>query len=65
MNENAAIAIVLTSFAGCTAVSSYSHSNRVAEYPGTVCVQRAWTHADRIECVKAQIITIAPKKEEK
>ena len=63
MNENAMLAVVIASFAGCTAVGSYS-SDRVkeAEYPGTACVKAAWTQADRIECVKAQVVTLRPKQ---
>lgn len=60
MNENAMLAIVIASMAGCTAVGSYSGATRSPEYPGTACVRAAWTQADRIECVKAQIIKLQP-----
>ena len=60
MTENAMIAIAIASMASCTAVGSYSAVNRSPEYPGTACVRAAWTQADRIECVKAQAIKIAP-----
>lgn len=61
MTENAMLAIAISSVASCTAVSSYSAVHRSPEYPGTVCVRSAWTQADRIECVKAQIITLKPE----
>lgn len=62
MTENAMLAVAIASIAGCTAVGSYSTSKaHEAEYPGTACVRAAWTQADRIECVKAQIITLKPK----
>ncbi|HEX8106679.1 MAG TPA: hypothetical protein VF516_03075 [Kofleriaceae bacterium] len=61
MTENAMIAIAIASIAGCTAVGAYSSSKeRAAEYPGTACVRAAWNQADRLECVKAQVITIKP-----
>jgi hypothetical protein len=62
MTENAMLAIAIASVAGCTAVGSYS-SNKAqeAKYPGTACVERAWSHADRIECVKAQIVVLKPE----
>jgi uncharacterized protein YceK len=63
MTENAALAIAVASIAGCTAVSNYGSSKqKEAEYPGTACVRAAWNHADRIECVKAQIITLKPEE---
>ena len=65
MNENAMIAVVVASLASCTAVGSYSVANREADYPGTACVRAAWTQADRIECVKAQIVTLKPKEPSK
>ena len=64
MTENAALAIAIASIAGCTAVGSYaSYKGREAEYPGTACVRLAWTQSDRIECVKAQVLTLKPREE--
>lgn len=62
MNEYGMWAIVIASMAGCTAVSSYGGKEHEAEYPGTACVKAAWTQADRIECVKAQIVVLKPKE---
>lgn len=62
MTENAMLAIIIASMAGCTAVGAYSSTHREAEYPGTACVRAAWTQADRIECVKAQIVVLKPKE---
>lgn len=61
MSENAMLAIVIASFAGCTAAGALAPAKE-ADYPGTACVLAAWTQADRIECVKAQIVVLKPKE---
>ena len=53
IGEPAAIAIMVVAMASCTA-SSYFRPAEPQRDAQTECVNRAWTQADRIECLKAK-----------
>lgn len=52
MKEWGALTVIVVAVASCTVGVSYTRNN---EHPGTACVRAAWTHNDRLECVKAGI----------
>lgn len=54
MSEHAAWAIVIATMAGCTVGEVYIKAEaRKAMTPQQMCMDKAWTHADRVECMKA------------
>ena len=61
MNEAAAIAIIIVAVASCTVATNYlAIEKNKNDDPQAECVRRAWSQADRIECLKA-----VPPKESK
>ncbi len=56
MSEAAAMAVIVASIAGCVASTNYFHDKRdETKTAQQVCVEKAWTQADRIECLKAGV----------
>lgn len=58
MSEALALALMVAAVAGCIVGSSYMEAKkteaRAAMTPQQMCVQHAWTQADRIECLKTR-----------
>lgn len=52
ISDGAAMAIMVVAMASCTAASYFQPAEPQRDAT-TECVKRAWTQADRIECVKA------------
>lgn len=54
MSDALAMAIIVASIAGCVASTNYFHDEREkGKTAQQICVEKAWTQADRIECLKA------------
>ena len=53
LSDGAAYALMVVAMASCTA-ASYFQPKEPQRDAKTECVKRAWTQADRVECLKAK-----------